>query len=103
MVGNTLTSAVQKQDFVARWGSDEFVVMALGTETASLREIANRMLLLVENSWISLDDGRVVSLTVSIGGAMAEWFDTSESMMDKADESLYLGKTLGRIRCIFYQ
>ena len=67
MVGNTLTSAVRKQDFVARWGSDEFVVMALGTETASLREIANRVL------------------------AMAEWFDTSESMMDKADESLYQG------------
>ena len=47
---------------------------------------------------LSLDDGRKISATVSIGGAVARRGDTLESLVSRADERLYACKASGRDR-----
>jgi diguanylate cyclase (GGDEF)-like protein/PAS domain S-box-containing protein len=98
MVGWTLANAVRRNDAASRWGGEEFLVVCPGTDRALLAEVAERVRALIERSWISLEDGRRVSVTVSIGGALARPGDNLETLVARADERLYAGKAGGRNR-----
>ena len=73
--------------------------MAPGIEQNELVEMGERLRVLISSCWISLGDGRKVSVTVSVGGAMARATDTAASIITRADERLYMCKAAGRNRC----
>ena len=98
MIGWTLANAVRRNDAAARWGGEEFVVICPRLRLSVLAEVAERTRALIERSWISLEDGRKVVSTVSVGGAMVRQGDTLETLVARADERMYVCKVAGRNR-----
>jgi diguanylate cyclase (GGDEF)-like protein/PAS domain S-box-containing protein len=99
MAAATLDNAVRRGDIAVRWGGEELAVLAPAASPADLAEISERIRALVERSWIDLEDGRKVSVTVSVGGAVARPGDDEKSLVSRADAALYECKRGGRNRC----
>ena len=100
MVATTLSSAVRPLDAAARWGGEEFILICPNAAPGSLAEIAERLRMMVEHSWVELDDKGILSVTISIGATRARKGDSLESIVARADAGLYEAKTKGRNRCV---
>lgn len=85
-------------DLPCRLGGDEFaILMANISEPDKGFHIAERLCSSIAESSIRIPTA-CFKMSVSIGGAMYKVEDTPESMVQRADESLYLAKNNGRNR-----
>jgi diguanylate cyclase (GGDEF)-like protein len=96
-VAATLTGAVRTGDVVARWGGEEFAVLAGVADEAELLEAAERIRLLVQRSEVRFEGARV-PVRVSVGATMAVPGDTPATIFGRADRGLYAAKNGGRNR-----
>ncbi len=96
-VGDLLKQCVRTGDHVARFGGDEFSVLLPQTEGSIAARIADRIRRIVErhNFDVGLVDERV-AVTFSMGLATARSGDTTDSLIERADRSLYRSKQSGR-------
>jgi diguanylate cyclase (GGDEF)-like protein/PAS domain S-box-containing protein len=99
MIGWTLANAVRRNDAAVRWGGDEFLVICPRTDLKALSGVAERSRAFVERSGLTLNDGRRLSVTVSLGGSTAHRGDSFEALVARADELLYVCKAAGRNCC----
>lgn len=97
MVARTLLHNIRTFDIVGRWGGEEFVVIARNVDSALLRSLAERLRILVEKSSLPVAN-EVVYVTISMGAALARRNDTPVTLLDRADQMLYLSKQSGRNR-----
>jgi diguanylate cyclase (GGDEF)-like protein/PAS domain S-box-containing protein len=100
MVANTLAQNCRSFDLVGRWGGEEFLLV-LGhlNQLPKLGAIAERLRLLVSHSYIEREPGPL-AVTLSMGATLAQPRDTIESLIQRADQLLYQGKSAGRNRLI---
>jgi diguanylate cyclase (GGDEF)-like protein/PAS domain S-box-containing protein len=96
MVARTLGSAVRPLDAGIRWGGEEFILVCPNVPAETLQSIAERLRILVENSWVDLEDGSRLSVTVSVGASRARSDDDLTSIISRADARLYKCKRSGR-------
>ena len=97
MVAGTFQSAIRKNDFIGRWGGEEFVAVLRGVTHLELRMIAEKICRLVEQS--SLMHGEdCLRVTVSIGCTMVLPSDNAYTLIQRADQALYASKNEGRNR-----
>ena len=97
MVGQSLASALRRNDVPIRWGGEEFLVLLPGTDDNGLRATAVRVRMLVENSWMQKDDVQI-RVTVSVGATMAVPGETADDLVERADQLMYASKRNGRNR-----
>ena len=97
VVARTLHGAVRAGDVISRWGGEEFAVLVETSNRARLEEAAERLRVLVEKSEVRCD-ASVLSVTVSVGGALATSRDTAGSLFDRADDAVRAAKQAGRNR-----
>lgn len=99
MVAKTLAGALRSFDLAGRFGGEEMLAVLpnIGRENP-LTEVAERVRRLVEGSYLTLDDGRLVAVSVSIGATMARPGDTVQSLVTRADGAMYASKQQGRNR-----
>jgi diguanylate cyclase (GGDEF)-like protein/PAS domain S-box-containing protein len=97
MVGQSIVSALRRDDIPVRWGGEEFLVLMPGTDEVGLRAAAERVRMLVENSWIQKGEVQV-RVTVSVGATMAEPTENGGDLVDRADGFMYASKQGGRNR-----
>lgn len=95
VVANSISNSLRKMDVVARWGGEEFVVFLPGATDVIVSAIAERIRMLIANSFI-MAEATKLQVTVSIGATMSRLGDTAESVMQRADELMYLSKQNGR-------
>jgi diguanylate cyclase (GGDEF)-like protein len=88
---------VRPFDVVCRWGGEEFVGVFPHADAATLQGIAERLRILVAHSRVNTRIG-VPTVTVSIGGTLAEPGDSAASLVKRADTLTYASKTDGRNR-----
>jgi len=95
MVAKTMESALRPMDVVCRFGGEEFVVILPNMEPEAFRRVAERLRVLIENSWLHTDQGPL-TVTASVGGTLARPGDTAEDLIQRADERMYFCKQHGR-------
>lgn len=85
-------------DFAARFGGEEFVILLPGINAENALKTAERLRVLVSDARISLQQGGVVKITVSIGVASysAAANNSIEKLIHEADKALYEAKKTGR-------
>lgn len=92
-----MVGQVRADDVIARVGGDEFVVVLLGANvTAGVVNAAARLISKIEEP--ILRDGRVCTVSASIGATLSRFYEAPdiERMMADADQALYAAKAAGR-------
>lgn len=97
MVANTLSKSLRTFDLLGRYGGEEFVAIISNANERQLHAIANRCRVLIEKSSLTIGTS-IISVTVSIGAALAQPGDTAKTLLRQADLLMYKAKTLGRNR-----
>lgn len=96
VVGRTLGAALRANDFLGRWGGEEFIVLIGGLEDQRLHDVADRLRALIARSSVPSVPG--LEVTVSIGVTEARSDDSVESLVARADSRMYEAKRRGRDR-----
>lgn len=102
LLGDALRSSLRPQDFVARWGGEEFIVLLPRVDVREAIVVAQRLrrrvsLLLGRNSERH-DYDLEIACTVSLGLALLEPGMSQEDALQCADRALYAAKGSGRNR-----
>jgi diguanylate cyclase (GGDEF)-like protein/PAS domain S-box-containing protein len=97
MVTGTLENNIRTFDAIGRWGGEEFVIVVRNVSAELLASMAERLRMLVEQSFLMVAEG-ALSVTISIGGTLAKPTDTAETLLERADRLLYHSKAAGRNR-----
>lgn len=97
-ISEAAASVVRKHEVLARVGGEEFSVLLPQSETEYGVIIAERLRKSMAGVVVTLDNGKNVSVTVSLGVAGLNDTDDAKSLYDKADRALYLAKEKGRNR-----
>jgi diguanylate cyclase (GGDEF)-like protein len=95
-IGSIATRCMREGQVTARVGGEEFMVILPGTSTKAAAGAAERLRLAIE---LGTASASVPQVTVSIGQAMLEPYDTSLLLFARADDALYEAKRNGR-NCI---
>ena len=100
-VGSRLAGAVRPGDFVGRFGSDEFVVIAEGVRSQTeAAEIGARLLEVVSEP---LPGAEGIVVTASIGIAVLGNVSDAREALREADSAMYAAKRSGRDRVQFFE
>jgi diguanylate cyclase (GGDEF)-like protein len=104
-LAEVLRATVRRQDVVARWGGEEFVVVARMEGNEDGASLAERIRVAVESRGFKLRDG-TISRTCSIGYASCPFWPTQpgvlgwDDVLTIADGALYRAKQTGRNRVV---
>jgi two-component system, NtrC family, C4-dicarboxylate transport sensor histidine kinase DctB len=91
---NLLRSCVRESDAVARWGGEEFVVIAPMTGEEGGVSLAEKLRAIMAATHLGPRD----AVTASFGVAELEADDTIDTLLQRADGALYRAKESGRNR-----
>ena len=100
-VANVFAGVLKRsEDFAARWGGEEFIVLLSNTEGSKAFEMAERIRLQVAGTQIPLADGQTTYLTISTGvNSLTPRQDSStDDFIRSADDALYAAKHNGKNR-----
>ena len=93
-LSDCLAKNIREDDFLARWGGEEFVVIAYHTDKEQLIKFVKK--LQKEISKVSFHP--VSKITLSFGLTIFKDGDTKDTILNRADEALYKAKKNGRDR-----
>jgi diguanylate cyclase (GGDEF)-like protein/PAS domain S-box-containing protein len=96
MVAKTLQHNLRASDSLARWGGEEFLVLLRYVDAKSFAAIAEKLRMLVAESYLVTEDGSELRVTISIGGTLVRASDTRNTLIGRADRLLYESKSKGR-------
>jgi diguanylate cyclase (GGDEF)-like protein len=82
----------RKSDTVIRWGGEEFVLICTDLDKEGVIAVCEHL----RQEISAFSFSRVGHLSVSIGIALSEDSDTTDSLIQKADKALYEAKNEGR-------
>lgn len=93
-IGNCLCDEIRETDHLARWGGEEFLILAHELDSALTLQLAEKLREAVEK----LEVPKVEGVTISIGATVYHKNEPLEAFTKRADEALYLAKQNGRNR-----
>ncbi|HEY2344432.1 MAG TPA: diguanylate cyclase [Xanthomonadaceae bacterium] len=98
-LADTLKANRREQDFAARWGGEEFLLLMLDSAAASARHWCDSLRATVETACIQHQETRI-GITISVGVAAHERVLSFEETIKDADRALYAAKAAGRNQVI---
>jgi diguanylate cyclase (GGDEF)-like protein len=99
-VASVTAEAVRDTDVLARYGGDEFVLVAPETDEANALRLAERIREALRSRDVSVNSHRL-RVTASFGISMLRANDEEpERILARADSALYAAKTGGRDRVV---
>ncbi len=98
IVGTLISRNIKKSDFAARFGGEEFVILAYGIKQQDAVGLAERIRSMIA-SWKFTYNKNLVSVTMSFGVTCFTEGDNPKTIFKRVDELLYQAKDQGR-NCI---
>lgn len=98
-VARTLQSGVRANDYVGRWGGEEFVAVLANVDKATAAEVAERCRRLIAQTPVRCG-AESIEPTVSIGAALSQPEDDVKRLVQRADRRMYAAKQAGRNRVV---
>lgn len=97
-IAKMLKSAVRGEDFVSRFGGEEFAVILANTDYKSALIVAESLCQRISAKALSVGKDResIGHVTVSIGVSQADISDDNDACFARADQALYQAKHSGR-------
>ncbi len=95
-IAASLTEYVRRNDVVARWGGEEFLVIFSEIKLTAARIVAERLRGRLANT--DQVEGGPEQISVSIGLSMLRPGVTGDALIEEADQALYRAKARGRNR-----
>ena len=96
-VARTLHKNIRFFDIAGRWGTEEFLVVLLNIDDNRLDIVANKLRLLIAESYITTETG-MLNATVSMGASLVLRYDTVESLIKRGEQLMMHSKWLGKNR-----
>ena len=93
-VATLVASNIRTSDLVARWGGEEFIVIVPGTNLAEAFVLAEKLRISIEHNQLP----EIGPVTCSFGVASFHAGDTPDTLVKRADETMYQAKRTGRNR-----
>jgi diguanylate cyclase len=102
LVAVSMKQNVKNEDIAARYGGEEFVIALPNTELRAAVTIADqiRRAVMAKELMKRSSGERLGRVTISIGVALLRAGDTSQSLIERADQCLYAAKHNGRNRVV---
>lgn len=104
-----LRQQLRCSDVLARFGGEEFSILLINSDIAVSTEISERIRQGIEEMSVSLDDGKILHITLSIGLSVFRADDAKEGatglgeiLVDQADQALYQAKNSGKNKVVQY-
>jgi diguanylate cyclase (GGDEF)-like protein len=92
-----LRSQLRKQDYLARWGGEEFLCLMSDVDEAGLHTMAERLRsVLAEMPLLRMP--KPLHVTASVGLALCSVGQNPDEVIDEADQAMYRAKRGGRNR-----
>lgn len=95
-VADRLRHAVREQDTVARLGGDEFAVVLPGVPAERALQLRNLLRVALRRPIVA--GGHAIPVTASVGMALARAADTPDTLLERADHSMYKDKRRHRLQ-----
>jgi len=100
LVARVLEKAVRRsQDFLARFGGEEFVLVLPDTDAAAASEVAARCHALIEQEWIPHERSmarKSLTMSIGVGTVVPMHGDERLAFLELVDRRLYQAKQRGR-------
>lgn len=95
-VAAALRAEIRENDYLVRWGGEEFIVLAPGTGPEGGRALAEKL-----REAVAHDPIAEVAVTISLGVTSTDGAEEIEAVVQRTDAALYEAKEGGRnqVRC----
>lgn len=93
-VADIIKSNIRKIEYLVRWGGEEFMIIASGTDLKSAIALAERLKKVIEDYKFD----KAGRLTISCGVTEFREDDTEDSFIKRVDDALYMAKNKGKNR-----
>ncbi|MBT8342652.1 MAG: diguanylate cyclase [Desulfatitalea sp.] len=103
-LGEVIKTCLRKMDSAYRYGGEEFTIILPETEGGEAETVAERIRSAVKMEiFHPCDDGRPVTVSVSVGVTEFNWNEEVAVFVQRADKAMYQSKQSGRNRvsCLF--
>jgi diguanylate cyclase (GGDEF)-like protein len=94
-IATRLRAEVRAEDVVGRWGGEEFLLLAPGSDLKGRQQLAERLRRAVADGPITTPDGQRLAVTISVGCAGGP-ADDPGTVLAMADAAMYGAKAAGR-------
>jgi two-component system, cell cycle response regulator len=99
---NIIRTHVRAEDFITRYGGEEFVILLYDTTEIHSTDVAERLRNAIEaHDFILPNSTIVIHKTISIGVASYHNKESPSLFISRADEALYQAKRTGRNKVVF--
>ena len=92
----TIQKIIRTNDFVFRYGGDEFIVLLVETDVNEALEPVNRIHQELEHVFVSAEEDIPLQIQVSLGITGLSVDDNLEEMLQRTDQALYQAKAAGK-------
>jgi diguanylate cyclase len=94
-VSTLIQNMAREYDLVYRWGGEEFLIVLPDTSLDEAAAVAERIRQQFAEKPLTVEN-LVLDITLTLGVAQLQGFESSEGIIHRADQALYLGKRNGR-------
>ncbi len=95
-LGERLSATIRSDDFAARIGGDEFVVVLADVDNLDDAVAIAEKIRTTASAPIALKGGVCIAPSLSIGVTLARPGETTDTLLDRADKAMYQAKSAGQ-------
>ncbi len=92
---------IRQHDVFARYGGEEFVLMLPQTSVDGAMSVAEKLRQKVAAYHFDSMDGKNITISIGVATYPSAEFDTSEKLINAADNALYVAKRSGKNKVVF--